>query len=266
MGSYDWAEVCELVGLFLLNKLATGFGKDNVGLYRDDGLLILKGTGGRQADQARKKLHEIFKEHELRVTAEINHYVVNFLDVTLNLSEENYQPYRKPNNDPLYVDARSNHLPTSSSKNRNQSASAYPRYFPMKNLSVIIYLYTKMLLNAAHTTLNLPILINTTKVTCVIAHICFNPPTVKTWKLIWPRDSWDCSTSISQKPLDFITYLTEILSRSVTRACQTSRALYQTTTDESWNQTQPRPTEKPVIVALKTNVHSSVNPSLKLSL
>ena len=100
MGSYDGAEVCELVGLFLLNKLAVIFGKDNVGLYRDDGLLILRGTGGRQADQARKKLHEIFKEHDLKVTAEINYHVVNFLDVTLNLSEQNYQPYRKPNNDP----------------------------------------------------------------------------------------------------------------------------------------------------------------------
>ena len=41
MGSYDGAEVCELVGLFLLNKLAVTFGKVNVGLYRDDGLLIL---------------------------------------------------------------------------------------------------------------------------------------------------------------------------------------------------------------------------------
>ena len=99
MGSHDGAEVCELVGLFLLNKLVVTFGKDNVGLYRDDGLLILRGTGGRQADQARKKLHEIFKEHDLKVTAEINYHVVNFLDVTLNLSEQNYQPYRKPNND-----------------------------------------------------------------------------------------------------------------------------------------------------------------------
>ena len=45
MGSYDGAEICELVGLFLLNKLAQRFGGDNVGLYRDDGLLLLKGTG-----------------------------------------------------------------------------------------------------------------------------------------------------------------------------------------------------------------------------
>ena len=94
MGSYDGAEVCELVGLFLLNKLAVTFGNDNVGLYRDDGLLILRGTGSRLADLARKKLHEIFKEHDLKVTAEINYHVVNFLDVTLNLSEQNYQPYQ----------------------------------------------------------------------------------------------------------------------------------------------------------------------------
>ena len=51
MGSYDGAEVCELVGLFLLNILTERFGKDSVRVYRDDGLLILKGMG-RQADQA----------------------------------------------------------------------------------------------------------------------------------------------------------------------------------------------------------------------
>ena len=69
MGSYDGAEICELVSLFLLNNLAERFGKESVGLYRDDGLLILKGTGGRQADQARKDLHRMFNEFDLKVTA-----------------------------------------------------------------------------------------------------------------------------------------------------------------------------------------------------
>ena len=36
MGSYDGAEICELVGLLMFNKLAQRFGGDNVGLYRDD--------------------------------------------------------------------------------------------------------------------------------------------------------------------------------------------------------------------------------------
>ena len=38
MGSYDGAEVCELVGLFLLNLLTNEFGKSNIVLYRNDGL------------------------------------------------------------------------------------------------------------------------------------------------------------------------------------------------------------------------------------
>ena len=88
MGSYDGAEICELVGLFMLNKLAQRFGGDNVGLYRDDGLLLLKGTGGRQAELARKQLHETFKKFNLRITAEINYQTVNFLDVTFSLKEE----------------------------------------------------------------------------------------------------------------------------------------------------------------------------------
>ena len=36
MGSFDGTEVCELVGLYLLDKLSKLLGKDIVGLYRDD--------------------------------------------------------------------------------------------------------------------------------------------------------------------------------------------------------------------------------------
>ena len=43
MGSFDGAEICNLVGLFILNKLAAKFGNESVGLYRDDGLALLKG-------------------------------------------------------------------------------------------------------------------------------------------------------------------------------------------------------------------------------
>ena len=38
IGAYGGNEVCELVGLFLLNSLANKFDKNSVGLYRDDGL------------------------------------------------------------------------------------------------------------------------------------------------------------------------------------------------------------------------------------
>ena len=37
---------------------------------------------------------------------------IDFLDVTFNLAENNYKPYRKPNNKPLYLNVHSNHPPS----------------------------------------------------------------------------------------------------------------------------------------------------------
>ena len=39
VGCFDGAEVCELVGTFILNKLKNVFQNNTFGLYRDDGLL-----------------------------------------------------------------------------------------------------------------------------------------------------------------------------------------------------------------------------------
>ena len=112
MRSFDGAEVCELTGRFIFNSLAKKYGKDRVGLYRDDGLILLRGASARLADKARKDLHQLFDEFQLKVTAEITHNSVNFLDITLNLNDESYQPYRKPNNEPLFFDSHPNHPPS----------------------------------------------------------------------------------------------------------------------------------------------------------
>ena len=40
-----------------------------VGLYRDDGLMLVKGSKGRSADKARKELHRIFDQFGLKITA-----------------------------------------------------------------------------------------------------------------------------------------------------------------------------------------------------
>lgn len=42
---------------------------------------------------------------------EANKKVVNFLDVTFNLTNGSYMPYNKPNNMPIYIHAKSNHPP-----------------------------------------------------------------------------------------------------------------------------------------------------------
>ena len=112
MGSYDGDEICELVGLFILNHLGKSFGKENIGLYRDDGLAIIKNKSARLADKARKELHKAFEQFGLKITAESNLHVVNFLDATFDLSTGKYKPYRKPSDDPLYINKHSNHPPS----------------------------------------------------------------------------------------------------------------------------------------------------------
>ena len=45
MGSYDGAELCEIVDLNLLDVVTKAFGKQNGGLYRGDGLRFFKKHG-----------------------------------------------------------------------------------------------------------------------------------------------------------------------------------------------------------------------------
>ena len=111
MGSYDGAEVCQLVGAFLLNKLSKLVEKSSIGLYRDDGLGVLRNATGRSADKLRKDVIGVFKSFGLRVTIEVNLKVVNFLDATLDLDNAKYGPYRKPDDNPLFLDKGSNHPP-----------------------------------------------------------------------------------------------------------------------------------------------------------
>ena len=42
MGAYDSAQVCELVGTFLLEKISEICNKGDIGFYRDDVLAVLR--------------------------------------------------------------------------------------------------------------------------------------------------------------------------------------------------------------------------------
>ena len=101
-----------MVGLYILNKISAIFGKNRVGLYRDDGLALVKGNSTRNADMARKSLNETFHQFGLKITCEVSHHLAHFLDVTLDLNSNRFVPYRKPLNTTQYVDSRSNHPPS----------------------------------------------------------------------------------------------------------------------------------------------------------
>ena len=109
MGSFDGAEICDLVGLFILSQLQK---LDlNIGLYRDDGLAVGIQTP-RQLEIIKLKICKIFKENQLSITIDANLKVVNFLDVTLDLNTGLFKPFMKSNDNPTYVNKNSNHPPS----------------------------------------------------------------------------------------------------------------------------------------------------------
>ena len=82
------------------------------------------------------------KEIGFKMEIETNLKIVNFLDVTFNLANSSYRPYRKPNDNLLYIHTSSNHPPqiikhlpdsteerlSSNSSNEQVFNSAKPEY------------------------------------------------------------------------------------------------------------------------------------------
>ena len=93
MGCFDGVEICELMSLFTLTKLYDVLQRENVGLYRDDGLAIVKQMPGPELERKRKII-ETFKKYGLVITIKTNLFVVKFLDIQFNLLNGTVKPYR----------------------------------------------------------------------------------------------------------------------------------------------------------------------------
>ena len=112
MGSYPGAEICTIVGIFLLQEITNRrifHRDDSFGLYRDDfGSFSHKPV--RELEHIEKKaLKALFAEHGLELEAFNIGKSVNFLDVNLDLKTGKHRPYRKPDSEILYVHNESNH-------------------------------------------------------------------------------------------------------------------------------------------------------------
>ena len=101
MGCYDDPEICERVGIYYSIKLCKLMNTKEFGLYRDDGLGILRNTSRSEGDRKRKNIIKIFKECGLSITCEANKKIIDFLDVPFKLNDQTYKLYRKPNNEPV---------------------------------------------------------------------------------------------------------------------------------------------------------------------
>ena len=109
MGSFDGAEVCETVGLYLLHLLQeTGV---DLGLYRDD-LLGATRLKGRPLERMRQRISAIFEENGLKVIGTVGLEATDFLDIFLDLRAGTYRSFVKDGDLPTYVHSQSNHPPS----------------------------------------------------------------------------------------------------------------------------------------------------------
>ena len=87
------------------------YGRSHNGLYRDDGLACFENVSGPKADPRKDFINIFRKEFQLSIVCETNLKIVNFLDVTLDLTTGKYKPYNKPGNIPLYIKVKLNNPP-----------------------------------------------------------------------------------------------------------------------------------------------------------
>ena len=112
MGAYDSAEVCKLVGTYMLSIISKKYNKKDFGLYRDYRLGVVKNESGPETEKINKNMQKLFKENKLDIVIECSMEIVNYLDVSINLNNSNYKPYHKPDNEVLYIHKDSNHPPS----------------------------------------------------------------------------------------------------------------------------------------------------------
>ena len=107
MGSFGGAEICELVGFYIIDQLSNILPVESFGLYRDNGLAILSGISGPDTDQIIKNIRNLFKTNNLKITIEAGMQKPDYLDVMFNAYNGKYWPYEKPNSQLQYIHIQS---------------------------------------------------------------------------------------------------------------------------------------------------------------
>ena len=108
-GGYDSSQIEDLVGLYILHILNRIINSDQVGPYRDDGIIYIPNSNGPNSSSIQKKIIRTFKLLGFKLEISSNNEIVNFLDVTLNLSNSTYKPFIKMDQSPSYININTNH-------------------------------------------------------------------------------------------------------------------------------------------------------------
>ena len=108
---YDSSQIADLVGLYILHILNRIVSPEQMGLCHDDGINI-QNSKSPNSSRIQKKIIRAFKFLGFKIEVSSNNKIDNFLDVTLNLSNNTFKLFLKTDPYPSYINVNSNHLKT----------------------------------------------------------------------------------------------------------------------------------------------------------
>ena len=108
MGACNSAQVADLIGIYILGTLDRIVNLEQVGFYRNNGIIFKPGSNGPETSKI-QKIIRTFKWLVLRIEIASNLKIVDFLDVTFNLNNCIFKSFSKNNSIPTYVNIESNH-------------------------------------------------------------------------------------------------------------------------------------------------------------
>ena len=109
MRGYDSLQIADLLGLYILPILNRIISSEQLGLYRLMVLIYILNSNGPKSSSIQKKIIRAFKHLGFKIEISSNNKIVNFLDVTLDLSNNTYKPFIKTDQSPSYININSNH-------------------------------------------------------------------------------------------------------------------------------------------------------------
>ena len=97
MGTFDLAQIADLIGIYILDMLGHIVNLEQVGLYRVEGIIFIPDSNGPKISRIQKKIIRAFKLLGLQIEIALNLKIVDFLDVTLNLDNSAFKPFSSSN-------------------------------------------------------------------------------------------------------------------------------------------------------------------------
>ena len=98
-----------MIGIYIFNTPGRIIDLKQVGLHRDYGLIFFQDSYGPKTSKIQKEIIKAFKLLGFKIEIASKLKIVNFLDITFDLTNNTLKPFSKDNETPTYINVDSRH-------------------------------------------------------------------------------------------------------------------------------------------------------------